>query len=128
MKILLDTHILLWAVANSSSLSNKAREILEDDSNELYYSAASLTEISLKHLVHPDVISMTSEEAKRWFDEAGYREFPYDSRVVKTLDVMPLLHRDPFDRMLLAQASANGLNLMSPDKQFPAYGEFVISV
>ena len=128
MKILLDTHILLWAVANSSSLSDRARELLEDDTNELYYSAVSLTEISLKHLVHPEVIGMTSEASKSRFDEAGYREFPYDSRVVKALDVMPLLHRDPFDRMLLAQALANGLKIMSHDKQFPAYGDFVISV
>lgn len=128
MRILLDTHILLWAVADDPQLSPRARALIEDESNELLFSSVSLSEISLKHAVHPQDMVVNAAEARRTFESSGFKELIYDADMATTLDGMALHHKDPFDRMLIAQAKTSGIKIMSHDKAFPAYGDFVLAV
>ena len=128
MRVLLDTHIMLWAMANDTRLSKLARDIIEDEQNDVFFSIASLCEISLKRKVHPDSMPICAREAKSLFIADGYVELPFDSSHAEVMDDLPLLHRDPFDRMLLAQAKSEGMSLLSHDSRFPAYGDFVIAV
>ena len=120
MRVLLDTHIMLWAMTNDPRLSKVAREIIEDEQNEVYFSVASLCEISLKRKIHPGHMPVCAREAKELF-------VSFDSSHAEAMDDLPLLHRDPFDRMLLAQAKSEGMKLLSHDNRFPSYGDFVIA-
>ena len=126
MRVLLDTHIMLRAMTNDPRMSKTARAIIEDEQNEVYFSVVSLCEISLKRTAHPDRMSVDAAGAREAFLAAGYGELPFLSSHAEAMDRLPLLHRDPFDRMLLAQAKAEGMRLLSHDSRFPAYGDFVI--
>lgn len=128
MKVLLDTHIMLWAMTGDPRLSKIAREVIEDMRNELYFSVASLCEISLKHKIHEDQMPVSAREAREAFAANGYVELPFVSSHAGAMDDLPMLHRDPFDRMILAQAKGEGMKLLSHDNRFPAYGDFVIAV
>ena len=115
MKVLLDTHILLWALADSPMLSTKARTIIGDESNECFYSPVSLTEISIKHRLHPNNMVLTATDARAAFLAAGFRELPFVSRHATGMDSLPSHHADPFDRMLIAQAAQEGIQFVSHD-------------
>ena len=128
MKLLLDTHILLWLVTDSPMLSSKARVLIEDAENTCWFSPVSIAEISLKHTKHPDRISFGGEAARSEFIAVGVCELPLTSADAAGADSLELLHNDPFDRMLLAQAKSEGIKIMSHDRQFPQYGDFVIPV
>lgn len=126
MRLLLDTHVMLWAMLGDGRLTETARKVIEDERNEVYFSVVSLCEISLKRTAHPDRMSVDAAGARKAFLAAGYGELPFLSSHAEAMDRLPLLHRDPFDRMLLAQAKAEGMRLLSHDSRFPAYGDFVI--
>ena len=128
MKVLLDTHIMLWAMTGDPRLSKVAREVIEDGRNELYFSVASLCEISLKHKIHGDQMTVSARKAREAFAANGYLELPFVSSHAESMDDLPMLHRDPFDRMILAQAKGEGMKLLSHDNRFPAYGDFVVAV
>lgn len=128
MKILLDTHILIWMLVDSPFLSREARALLASSENEMYYSSVSIAEISIKHKVHPEEMALSGDEAAGVIPELGCMTLDFKPKHAATLDSLPPHHRDPFDRMLLAQAKEEGMKLMSHDNRFPAYGDFVISV
>ena len=128
MRLLLDTHVMLWAMLDDARLTEAARKAIEDERNEVYFSVVSLCEISLKRMAHPDRMSVDAAGARAAFLAAGYGELPFGASHAEAMDTLPLLHRDPFDRMLLAQAKAEGMKLLSHDNRFPAYGDFVIAV
>ena len=128
MKLLLDTHILLWLVTDSPKLSSKARALIEDIDNECLFSPVSIAEISLKHMKHSDLLSFDGEAARSEFIDVGISEIPFTSTDAAGSDSLELFHNDPFDRMLLAQAKSEGIMIVSHDRQFPQYGDFVISV
>jgi PIN domain nuclease of toxin-antitoxin system len=128
MKLLLDTHILLWLVTDSPKLSSKARALIEDIDNECLFSPVSIAEISLKHMKHSDLLSFDGEAARSEFIDVGISEIPFTSTDAAGADSLVLFHNDPFDRMLLAQAKSEGIMIVSHDRQFPQYGDFVISV
>ena len=128
MKVLLDTHILLWMIGNSHSLSASALEVLANDANELFFSSISIAEIAVKHQKNPALLPLAADDVRFSAEECGVRELKFDSRQAVILGTLPLLHRDPFDRMLIAQAKAEGMKIMSHDSQFPQYGDFVIAV
>lgn len=128
MKILLDTHILLWILKDSPSLSPNVREILANPETEMYFSSVSVAEIAIKHKVHPEEMALSGEEALATIPKLGCIQLTLKAKHAATLDDLPLIHRDPFDRMLLAQAKAEGMKLLSHDNRFPAYGDFVIAV
>ena len=128
VKILVDTHILIWMLQDSPCLSRRARDVFEDPDTELYYSSVSIAEISIKHKVHPEEMPLTGDEAVELMPMLACTSLDFKARHAATLDVLPLLHRDPFDRMLLAQAKAEGMLMLSHDRRFPQYGDFVIAV
>ena len=73
MKILLDTHILLWAVSNDVRLPAKARKLIENEENEIYYSLVSLWEVEIMHLAHPDAMTVSAEELAEYCEQSGFQ-------------------------------------------------------
>ena len=128
VKILLDTHILIWMLKDSPLLSREVRELFATPETEMYYSSVSIAEISIKHTVHPEEMVLSGDEAAEVMPKLGCMALDFKPRHAAALDGLPLHHRDPFDRMLLAQAKVEGMKLLSHDNRFPAYGDFVIAV
>ena len=126
MKYLVDTHLAIWSVADSGKLSAKAAELMRDESSIFFFSAASVWEIAIKRAKHPEDVPIGAEEARNLFLEAGYRELPVSSLHSILVERLPPLHADPFDRMLVAQAQAEGMKLLTHDHVIPQYGDFVI--
>ena len=128
MKYLLDTHIILWAGFDVKRLSRKAKSILENPENALYFSPVSLWEISIKHEKHPEQMAITSERVREIAVKMGFIELPVRSRHGVDIANLPGIHNDPFDRMLITQARSDGLYLLSHDDKVIAYGEPVVKV
>ena len=128
MNILLDTHVLIWMLQDSPALSEDAREILASYETKMYFSSVSVAEISIKHSVHPEGMVLSGIEASDVLPKLGCVALDFSPKHAAMLDSIPLHHRDPFDRMLIAQAKAEGMKIMSHDCQFPQYGDFVIHV
>ncbi len=127
MRYLLDTHIALWATYKSRKLSATAQAILAAEDIEAHVSAASLWEIALKNSAQPGELPSVAQ-AIADFAKAGFRELPVTSRAMGFFERLPMLHKDPFDRMLISQASTEGLRLLTADEKVSAYdsaGAFV---
>lgn len=122
MKLLLDTQLLLWAAGDPERLSERARELLDDPRNELLFSAASLWEVAIKSTLGRDDFRVDPRLFRRGLLDNGYQELPVTSEHVVNLDSLPPLHKDPFDRLLLAQALAEGVVLLTADAQLARYG------
>ena len=121
MRLLLDTHILLWVIAESRRLSRAAREFIGDPRHELAFSAVSLWEIAIKaSLGRPDFRVEVGSVRKRLFDN-GYSEIAATGAHAVALANLPLIHKDPFDRLLVAQAIAEGLTLVTGDPVVARY-------
>lgn len=115
MKLLLDTHLLLRAAFSPNELSVKALLLLEDPLNELMFSAASIWEITIKRgLGHSD-FQVDSRVLRRGLLDNGYQELPITSEHTVSIDSLPLLHKDPFDRILVAQSMVEGVILLTSD-------------
>ena len=128
MRVLLDTHILLWMIGESRSLSAAARCILADEANELFFSPISIAEVAVKRQKNAALMPLSPDDVRFGAEESGVRELTFDSSHAVALTMLPTHHRDPFDRMLLAQAKSSGMRILSHDNRFPAYGDFVIAV
>lgn len=128
MRLLLDTHLVLWAVATSNRLPTRARELLEDASNEVYCSAASLWEIAIKSALRRADFDVDLRLLRAALPEMAILELPVDGRHVEQLATLPPIHKDPFDRLLIAQALAEPLILLTSDAALVAYGEGVLVV
>lgn len=122
MKLLLDTHLLLWAAGEPSRLSKEARNLISDPDNELLFSAASLWEVSIKCGLGRKDFRADPRILRRGLLDNGYGEIPIHSDHVVVLDTLPAIHRDPFDRILVAQAVAEGIELVTTDSQLVQYG------
>ena len=123
MRLLLDTHALLWWVADSSRLSREAHRAIADETNDILVSAASAWEITTKHRLGrlPDAYMVTSDVAGAIADQ-GFEELPVTVDDAARAGALPGPHRDPFDRMLMAQAMARNLVLVSNEPLFDNYG------
>lgn len=121
MKLLLDTHILLWAAGEPARLPPAARRLLNDSGNELLFSAASLWEIAIKRTLGRDYFRVEPRILRRGLLDNGFIELPITSQHAVSIDSLPPLHRDPFDRLLLAQALVEGLTLVTSDAQVAQY-------
>ena len=126
MRLLLDTHVLLWLTTDDAKLSKRTRTLIEDVDNECLFSPVSIAEIALKHKKHPDLMPFDGTEARSVFIRDGLLELSLTARHAAEADSLELYHSDPFDRMLLAQAKSAGIKIVSHDRQFPQYGDFVI--
>lgn len=128
MKLLLDTHILLWVAQGSEQLSNKARSLIENPENQLYFSAASLWEISIKNKLGRADFKVDLAVLRRNLLDNGFEEMAINSAHAIGVDALPNIHKDPFDRMLVAQTAVEGITLMTADSVVAEYPVALIKV
>ncbi len=121
MKLLLDTHLLLWAAAMPEKLSRQARTLINTEENHLYFSAASMWEVVTKSQLGRRDFEVDARVLRRGLLDNGYHELNITSEHAVRLESLPVLHKDPFDRMLVAQAITEGLILLTSDKQLTRY-------
>ena len=132
MNYLADTHILIWAITDSPKLSKKAREILLSENNNIYYSFANVWEIAIKHSLHKSNITFSSQCFEEMCKLAGFSfletkcNHAFMVETLKHADNAPREHRDPFDRLLLAQAKAENMFFLTHDELTPFYNESCI--
>lgn len=128
MNLLLDTHLLLWAASEPQRLSSKARDLMLDPANQLIFSSASLWEISIKNGLERHDFNVDPRRLWRMLLVNGYRELSVTSEHTIAVNDLPLLHKDSFDRILIAQARVEGLTLLTADKTVAKYGDTVREV
>lgn len=121
MKLLLDTQLLLWAAGAPDRLSARARRLLADTNNELLFSAASMWEITIKNSLGRDDFRVEPRVLRRALLDNGYIELPITTEHAVNVDSLPPLHKDPFDRLLVAQALVEGITLITADAAVASY-------
>ena len=121
MKLLLDTHLLLWAAGDPDRLSATARTLIGTPEHELFFSAASVWEIAIKSGLGREDFQVNARLLRRGLLDNGYRELPVGSEHAVALDSLPPLHKDPFDRLLVAQAMVEGITLLTADASVAQY-------
>src|SRR5262252_2735438 len=115
MKVLLDTHLLLWAASEPQRIPRAALSLIDSSENELLFSAASLWEVVVKNSLGRDDFKVDARLLRRGLLDNGYIELPISSEHVVAIENLPLLHKDPFDRVLIAQAQVEGITLLTAD-------------
>ena len=131
MNLLLDTHILVWALNEDQRLSEKAREMILDPDNVIYYSSVSIWEAAIKHALHPENVTFSGKELSQYCQEAGFLPVEMRDRHVFALETITRAdnappHHDPFDRMLIAQAKAENMSFLTHDSLLPYSNEMCI--
>jgi PIN domain nuclease of toxin-antitoxin system len=121
MKLLLDTHLLLWAAARPSRLSDAARRLIDDAGNELLFSAANLWEVAIKRGLNRPDFSLDPRLLKTGLLDNGYIEMPITSAHTVAVQDLPPIHKDPFDRILVAQSMIEGITLLTADPLVAQY-------
>lgn len=121
MKLLLDTHLLLWTAGQPDRLSAEARKFIDDPGNELLFSAASLWEVIIKRGLGRDDFKVDARVLRRGLLDNGYSELPVVSDHVVAIDSLPTIHKDPFDRILVAQATVEGIIFLTTDSLIAKY-------
>lgn len=117
MKILLDTHVALWALADPARLSPSAKALLEDPDNECWISSASAWELAIKVRLGKYRLAYPLAELEDAIEEAGFRSLPVTMRHALAIERIDTSREDPFDRLLLAQCQAETLRLLTADRQ-----------
>lgn len=121
MKLLLDTHLLLWAAGEPRRLSKRARTLIDNPDNELLFSAASLWEVAIKRGLGREDLKVDARLLRRGLLDNGYSELPIISDHVVATESLPPIHKDPFDRVLVAQATIEGVTLLTIDSLVAQY-------
>ncbi len=121
MKLLLDTHLLLWSAGQPDRLHEAALDLIEARDNELFFSSASLWEIVIKRGLGREDFKVDARLLRRGLLDNGYSEMPIASEHVVAVENLPTIHRDPFDRILVAQAQVEGITLLTAD---PVVGKY----
>ena len=121
MKLLLDTHVLLWAAGEPERLPAAARELIEDPQADLLFSPASLWEVAIKRSLDREDFRVVPRLLRRGLLDNGYAELPITSEHAVALVGLPPIHKDPFDRMLVAQATIAGIELLTVDEVVARY-------
>ena len=121
MKLLLDTHLLLWAAGLPDRLSSAALEMINDPANELLFSAASIWEVAIKRALGRSDFQTDPRLLRRGLLDNGYDELPVVSAHVVIIESLPPIHKDPFDRLLIAQAAVEGITLLTADSVVAKY-------
>lgn len=125
MRLLLDTHILLWALVEPARLPKKARSLIEDGTNQILFSAASIWEIAIKAQAERIDFPVSPDEIAAAAEETGFMELCISARHGAAVRFLPLHHRDPFDRLLVAQAITEPARLLTVDSVLGLYSELV---
>lgn len=121
MKFLLDTHLLLWAAAEPERLSRAARALISNPENEFLFSAVSIWEVAIKHGLGREDFQVNARVFRRALLDQDYIELPLTGNHAASIDTLPPIHKDPFDRLLVAQAMAEGISLLTSDVQLARY-------
>ncbi len=121
MKLLLDTHLLLWASGVPSQLSPAARSLISDPANDLFFSAASLWEITIKSGLGREDFVVNPRVLRRELKDNGYAELAITGEHALAVAELPAIHKDPFDRLLVAQALVEGIILLTADDLVAQY-------
>jgi PIN domain nuclease of toxin-antitoxin system len=124
VRLLVDSHVLLWWLQADPRLAATAAEAMEDGDNTLYLSAASVWELSIKQSIGKLRVDV---DLRAHAMEQGFTELPVTGAHATAIRDLPFHHKDPFDRMLVAQAAAEGLTLVTADDALAAYGVPVLS-
>ena len=123
---LLDTHIVLWSLLDNTKVNNHIKKIMLNPENEIYYSIASMWEVQIKHSL--DKIPISGIDFMHYCEQAGYHKLPIDDLHIVELaklkrnEAAPV-HNDPFDRILISQAKAEGFYFVTHDSNFQGYNE-----
>lgn len=128
MRLLLDTHLLLWTAGKSHMLSKEAVELIAAPDNEIAYSVVGLWEIAIKNRLGRSDFSVDLPLLRRRLLDNGYRELSVVGEHAIALEALPLHHRDPFDRILIVQAMVEGMTLLTVDAALASYGSAVRKV
>ena len=121
MRFLLDTHLMLWIPAGDERVSPKMRRLLGDEDNEFAFSTASLWEIAIKRSLGKADFLTDPRGIRRQLLNAGYGELPVLGDHAVAVDALPPIHKDPFDRLLIAQAVVEGISLLTVDATIARY-------
>src|SRR6202167_1618493 len=121
MKLLLDTHLLLWAAGKPNRLSTTARKLIDSPANELLFSAASVWEVAIKRGLGRSDFQADRRLLRRGLLDNGYTELPVLNAHVVPIESRPPIHKDPFDRLLVAQATVEGITLLTADSVVAVY-------
>ncbi len=122
MRVLLDTHAFLWAISDDARLGDVSRSLIFDQAERVLLSHISLWEIAIKHALARADMPVSAAEACSWAEASGFDLLPLALEHILTLEQLPPHHRDPFDRLLVAQAISEPLTLLSADAALVAYG------
>lgn len=128
MRLLLDTHVALWATTEPERLTEAIAEQIEDPGNDVFVSVASLWEIAIKHSRRPAAMPLSAADARFEFDAAGFAIVDVSASHALAVESLPLIHGDPFDRLLVAQALTEPMRLVTHDAALAAYSDTVILV
>lgn len=128
MTLLVDTHLLLWAAGEPQKLPRKARRLLDDPGTPLWFSAASLWEVAIKHGLGREDFRVEPRRLRRGLIDNGWRELAITSEHAVAAGDLPALHKDPFDRMVVAQARVEGLTLVTSDAAVARYDSNILKV
>ena len=121
MRVLLDTHLLLWTVGLSTRLSAAVRTLLDDPDNKIFFSSASLWEVAIKSGANRDDFQVDVRLLRRTLLNNGYAELPVTGEHAIAIAELPRIHKDPFDRILIAQAAVEGITLATTDAAIARY-------
>jgi len=122
LRFLLDTHLLLWFAEGSSQLPPEMRTLIEDPASEPMFSAASMWEVAIKHALKRDDFAVDARLIHRGLLSSDFDELDVTSAHAVGVQDLPPVHRDPFDRLLIAQARHEGVILFTADRQLATYG------
>jgi PIN domain nuclease of toxin-antitoxin system len=125
MRLLVDTHVLLWAIAEPARIPKDARERLESIDNEVLFSAASIWELAIKTQIGKLALPVSLEKLSMIAQSMGFAELPVTAAHAAGVAALPLHHRDPFDRLLISQAIAEPARLLTVDETLVQYSELV---
>lgn len=131
MRLLLDTHIALWAITDDTRLATRARDLIVDPRNVVLVSSASVWEIAIKHSLArtgAGAMPISGSEALEYFRHSGFGLLAISADHAAAVEALPPLHADPFDRMLVVQAQLEPLRLITHDAKVAAYSDAVLLV
>jgi len=128
LKLLLDTHIILWLAGAPEKLSETTHALLQVSDNSLFFSAASIWEIVIKLGLGRKDFKVDPSRLRKMLMQNGYAELPITAEHVLKIESLPSLHKDPFDRLFLAQARSEGMMLLTVDPLIAQYQDSVLPV
>ena len=128
MNLLLDTHVALWAIADSPKLPQATRDLIQSPKTIVWVSAASIWEIAIKFSLGRGDMPISSKEAVRYFQQSGYRFLPVEVEHCVAVEDLSTHHQDPFDRILIAQAFIEPMRLITHDALVALYSDTIIKV